>query len=97
MFVPFNTGYHLAHHVDIGVPFSRLPALQRELEDAGYIQPELEWPSYVALWRHARSGGAATAATGAAAGGAMRTDDGTDTDDTDIDGITGVITSPVTP
>jgi fatty acid desaturase len=54
--VPFNTGYHLAHHVDIGVPFSALPRLQRELEDVGYIQPELEWPSYLALWRHARSG-----------------------------------------
>lgn len=56
VFVPFNTGYHLAHHVDIGVPFSKLPALQRALEDAGYICPELEWPSYRALWRHARSG-----------------------------------------
>jgi fatty acid desaturase len=60
VFVPFNTGYHLAHHVDSGVPFSKLPALQRELEEAGYIQPELEWPSYVALWRHARSGTPAT-------------------------------------
>jgi fatty acid desaturase len=56
VFVPFNTGYHLAHHVDIGVPFSKLPALQSELEDAGYITADLEWPSYVALWRHARSG-----------------------------------------
>ncbi len=56
VFVPFNTGYHLAHHVDIGVPFSRLPALQSALEDAGYIQPELEWPSYRSLWSHARSG-----------------------------------------
>lgn len=54
--VPFNTGWHLAHHVDIGVPFSKLPALQRELEAAGYIQPGLEWSSYSALWRHARSG-----------------------------------------
>lgn len=54
--VPFNTGWHLAHHVDIGVPFSRLPALQRELEDAGYVPPGLTWPSYAALWRHAASG-----------------------------------------
>ncbi len=54
--VPFNTGYHLAHHVDSGIPFSHLPELQRELEIAGYITPELEWPSYLALWRHARSG-----------------------------------------
>jgi fatty acid desaturase len=54
--VPFNTGYHLAHHVDSGVPFSKLPVLQRELEDAGYIRSELEWPSYWSLWRHACSG-----------------------------------------
>ncbi len=54
--VPFNTGWHLAHHVDIGVPFSKLPQLQAELEQAGYITPGLEWPSYWALWRHASSG-----------------------------------------
>lgn len=50
--VPFNTGWHLAHHVDIGVPFSKLPALHRELERAGYVTEQLEWPSYRALWRH---------------------------------------------
>jgi fatty acid desaturase len=54
--VPFNTGHHLAHHVDIGVPFANLPRLQDELERAGYLTPALEWPSYRALWRHARSG-----------------------------------------
>jgi len=59
VFVPFNTGYHLAHHVDIGVPFSHLPRLQSELERVGYIRPELEWPDYRSLWRHARSGDAA--------------------------------------
>jgi fatty acid desaturase len=53
--VPFNTGWHLAHHVDIGVPFSKLPKLHRELERAGYVTPELEWPSYRALWRHGSS------------------------------------------
>ena len=53
--VPFNTGWHLAHHVDIGVPFSKLPRLQRELEASGYVRPGLEWPSYRALWRHASS------------------------------------------
>ena len=53
--VPFNTGWHLAHHVDIGVPFSKLPQLQAELEQAGYSTPELEWPSYWALWRHGSS------------------------------------------
>lgn len=53
--VPFNTGWHLAHHIDIGVPFSKLPRLQQELETAGYVQPGLTWPSYTALWRHAAS------------------------------------------
>ena len=53
--VPFNTGWHLAHHVDIGVPFSKLPRLQQELEACGYVQPGLEWPTYRALWRHAAS------------------------------------------
>jgi fatty acid desaturase len=49
--VPFNTGWHLAHHVDMGVPFQNLPALQRELEQAGWITPALEYPSYRALWQ----------------------------------------------
>lgn len=53
--VPFNTGWHLAHHVDIGVPFSKLPRLQAELERAGYVNEGLEWPSYRSLWRHAAS------------------------------------------
>jgi len=49
--VPYNTGWHLAHHVDMGIPFRRLPALHRELVVSGWIVPELEYPSYVALWR----------------------------------------------
>jgi fatty acid desaturase len=49
-FVPFNTGWHLAHHVDMGVPFQNLPRLQRELQEAGWITLELEYPSYLALW-----------------------------------------------
>jgi fatty acid desaturase len=49
--VPYNTGWHLAHHVDIGVPFAHLPALHRELEASGWIPAELVYPSYVALWR----------------------------------------------
>ena len=52
-FVPFNTGWHLAHHVDIGVPFQQLPALHRELVDAGWVTPGLEYPSYLAFWRRA--------------------------------------------
>lgn len=53
--VPYNTGWHLAHHVDIGVPFQRLPQLQRELEASGWVVPGLEWPSYRALWRYCSS------------------------------------------
>ena len=52
--VPFNTGWHLAHHVDIGVPFAHLPAFHRELVDAGYVTEEFVWPSYRSLWRHAQ-------------------------------------------
>ena len=49
--VPYGVGYHLAHHVDSGVPFRNLPALTRILEEDGYITPDLEWPSDPALWR----------------------------------------------
>lgn len=49
--VPFNTGWHLAHHVDMGVPWRNLPRLHAELVDAGWVTPELEYPSYRALWR----------------------------------------------
>jgi fatty acid desaturase len=55
LMVPFNTGWHLAHHVDMGVPWRNLPRLHAELEQAGYITPELTYPSYRALWRHLRS------------------------------------------
>ena len=49
--VPYNTGWHLAHHVDMGVPWRNLPALHRELVASGWVTPELEYPSYTALWR----------------------------------------------
>jgi len=54
--VPYNTGWHLAHHVDSGIPFRNLPALHRELVQAGWVTPELEYPSYLALWRALASG-----------------------------------------
>lgn len=54
--VPYNTGWHLAHHVDIGVPWRHLPQLHRELEDAGWVVPDLVYPSYLALWRTLASG-----------------------------------------
>jgi fatty acid desaturase len=53
--VPFHTGWHLAHHVDMGVPWRNLPRLHAELEAAGYVTAELTYPTYRALWRHLRS------------------------------------------
>jgi fatty acid desaturase len=49
--VPFNTGWHLAHHVDMGVPFQHLPQLHDELVAAGWVVPDLEYPNYRTLWR----------------------------------------------
>lgn len=48
---PYKTGWHLAHHVDIGVPFRHLPAFHRELEAAGWVSPGLQYRSYTALWK----------------------------------------------
>ena len=49
--VPYHTGWHLAHHVDMGIPWRRLPDLHRELMASGWVTPELEYRSYTALWR----------------------------------------------
>ncbi len=49
--VPYNIGWHLAHHVDMGVPWIHLPAMHRELRASGWVPDELEHPSYLALWR----------------------------------------------
>ncbi|MGY6500956.1 MAG: fatty acid desaturase family protein [Acidimicrobiales bacterium] len=49
--VPYNTGWHLAHHVDMGVPWRNLPRLHGELVASGWVGPDLEYPSYRALWR----------------------------------------------
>jgi len=54
-FVPYNTGWHLAHHVDMGIPWRNLPKLHAELEAAGYVTSELTFRSYLALWRAAAS------------------------------------------
>ena len=59
--VPFHTGWHLAHHSDMGVPWRQLPALHAELVAAGWVVPELEYRSYRTLWR-AMAGG--TGSTG---------------------------------
>lgn len=57
LMVPYHHGWHLAHHVDPGVPHSRLPKLHDELVRSGYVQPGLEYRSYPALWRRLASGG----------------------------------------
>lgn len=54
--VPYRIGWHLAHHVDAGVPFRHLPRYHRAMVESGYVVPALEWPSYRALWRALRAG-----------------------------------------
>ncbi len=54
--VPYNTGWHLAHHVDMGVPWRNLPRLHRELVESGWVTPDLEYPNYLALWSKLGSG-----------------------------------------
>jgi fatty acid desaturase len=54
--VPYNIGWHLAHHVDIGVPWTQLPRLHEELRAAGWIPDDLERPSYRSLWRALAAG-----------------------------------------
>jgi fatty acid desaturase len=53
--VPHNAGYHLAHHVDPGIPLWRLPELHHELKCSGWIG-SLQWPSYLRLWRAMSAG-----------------------------------------
>lgn len=55
--VPFNTGWHIAHHLDAGVPWRNLPRFHDELVGAGYIVEGLEYPNYRSLWRKLASGG----------------------------------------
>jgi fatty acid desaturase len=56
LLVPYNIGFHLAHHVDSGVPFRHLPAYHEALREAGYVDDTLEWPDYPTLWRALRAG-----------------------------------------
>jgi fatty acid desaturase len=53
--VPYNIGWHLAHHVDSGVPFRNLPRLHRALRDSGYVDESFEYASYPAIWRALKS------------------------------------------
>ncbi len=49
--VPYHTGWHLAHHVDSGIPWRNLPRFHRVLEETGWVTPAFQWRSYLALWR----------------------------------------------
>ncbi len=49
--VPYNTGWHLAHHVDMGIPFRNLPRFHAELVKAGYVTPGITYPNYRSLWK----------------------------------------------
>lgn len=54
--VPYNTGWHLAHHVDMGVPWRNLPRLHRELVGSGWVVPDLEYRTYREFWRACSAG-----------------------------------------
>ena len=54
--VPYNTGWHLAHHVDMGVPWRNLPRLHDELVQSGWVTDAIEYPNYRTFWRDASSG-----------------------------------------
>ncbi len=49
--VPYNIGWHLAHHVDSGIPFRSLPRYHAELRAASYVTDAYEYRSYLAIWR----------------------------------------------
>ena len=54
-FVPFNLGWHIAHHTDSGIPFRSLPKYHRQLRASGFVSEAYEYNSYLAIWRALRS------------------------------------------
>jgi fatty acid desaturase len=54
--VPYWIGWHLAHHCDSGIPMRNLPRYHRELVASGYVNDDLEYRSYPALWRALAAG-----------------------------------------
>ena len=55
LFVPFNLGWHIAHHTDSGIPFRSLPTYHRALREAGYVNDVYEYPNYRSIWKALRS------------------------------------------
>jgi fatty acid desaturase len=51
LFVPFNLGWHIAHHADAGIPFRSLPEYHRQLRDAKYVTGGYEYSSYFGIWK----------------------------------------------
>jgi len=51
VFLSQAIGYHLAHHVDSGIPMANLPKLHAALVEDGYVVPGLTYPGYWAFWR----------------------------------------------
>lgn len=49
--VPYSVGWHLSHHVDMGVPCWNLRKLHDELVASGWVTDEYVWPNYRSLWR----------------------------------------------
>ena len=56
LMVPCGVGYHLAHHVDMSVPWRNLHRLHQALIEDGYLPAKWLWPDYRSLWRAQRSG-----------------------------------------
>ena len=54
-FVPFNLGWHIAHHLDAGIPFRSLPEYHKQLRHAGFVSDVYEYRNYRQLWRALRS------------------------------------------
>jgi fatty acid desaturase len=54
-FVPFNLGWHIAHHTDSGIPFRSLPKYHRQLQTSGFVTDAYQYSSYLAIWRALRS------------------------------------------
>ena len=59
-FVPFNLGWHIAHHTDSGIPFRSLPKYHHQLQASGFVTDAYEYSSYLEIWRALRSRPAAT-------------------------------------
>ncbi len=51
VFLSQGVGFHLAHHVDSGIPMSQLKTLHRALEEDGYINEHFTHRSYWSFFR----------------------------------------------